>query len=218
VEAIIDILKELDEAGAILLDRHFVYKSKKHGPGYINMDSLFPNAVLTMQICGMLAEPFDGEFDTVAAPAVGGVALSVLAAVSASFRGTRIYAVWADKTGDGFAFERAGFADHLTGKRVMVVEDLLTTGGSVMKVCREAEKHGAQLVGVSVICNRGSVTAEQLGVPRLEALTSINLEAVEASECELCRNEVPIVEDVGHGSQYKAQRPDYSGGYVKLLA
>ncbi len=218
MQANIDVLHELNKAGAVLLDRHFVYKSKRHGSGYINMDPLFPDAILTMQICAMLANPFDRTFDTVAAPAVGGVALAVLTAAAASRGRARVYAVWADKDGDNFAFERAGFVDHLRAKRVMVVEDLLTTGGSVAKVCREAEKHGAKLVGVSVICNRGGVTAEQLRVPILEALTSVNFPAVDAAECELCRNDVPIVEDIGHGAQYRARHPDYAGGYVKLLA
>ncbi len=99
-----------------------------------------------------------------------------------------------------------------------MVEDLLTTGGSVLKVCREAEKHGAEIIGVSVICNRGGVTAEQLGVPRLEALASVSFAAVDPGECELCKNNVPIVEDIGHGESYKAEHPDYEGGYIKLLS
>ena len=45
-EATLDILAELDRVGAILLDRHFVYKSGKHGSGYINMDPLFPDVAL----------------------------------------------------------------------------------------------------------------------------------------------------------------------------
>jgi orotate phosphoribosyltransferase len=189
-EATLDILAELDRVGAILLDRHFVYKSGKHGSGYINMDPLFPDVALVSAIAAELVRPFAGEFDTVASPATGGV---------------------------GFAFERAGFAHHLTGKRVLVVEDLLTTGGSVIGVCREVERHGGTLVGVSAICNRGGVTAAQLGVPRLEALATVSFEAVAAQECPLCAARVPIVEDIGHGAEYKAQHPDHPGGYVTLL-
>jgi orotate phosphoribosyltransferase len=213
-EATLDVLAELDRVGAILLDRHFVYKSGKHGSGYINMDPLFPDVALVSAICAELVRPFAGEFDTVASPATGGV---VLAFAAASQAGSDVAAVWADKSEQGFAFERAGFAQHLTGKRVLVVEDLLTTGGSVIGVCREVERHGGTLVGVSAICNRGGVTAARLGVPRLEALATVSFEAVAAQECPLCAARVPIVEDIGHGAEYKAQHPDHPGGYVTLL-
>jgi orotate phosphoribosyltransferase len=211
----LDVLKELDRVGAVQLDGHFVYKSKKHGSGYINMDPLFPDVGLVSSMCAQLIRPFEGEFETVAGPATGGVVLAFACAMQTHSR--RPAAVWADKNGDEFAFERAGFTDHLTGKRVLVVEDLLTTGGSVLKVCREAEKHGAEIVGVSVICNRGGVTADQLEVPRLEALASVNFSAIDPDDCELCESGVPIVEDIGHGSNYKAEHPDYKGGYIKLL-
>ncbi len=200
-----DVLKELERAGAVLLDGHFVYKSGKHGSGYINMDPLFPDVGLVSSICAQLVLPFEGEFDTVASPATGGVVLAFASAMQTP--GRRPAAVWADKNGDEFAFGRAGFVDHLAGKRVLVVEDLLTTGGSVIKVCREAEKHGAQLVGASVICNRGGVTAEQLGVPRLLSLAEVDFEAVDAPACRLCQNGVPIVEDIGHGAAYRRPIP-----------
>lgn len=210
-----DVLQELDKAGAVLLDRHFVYKSGKHGPGYINMDPLLSNVVLVSLLCGLLGKPFAGEFDTVASPATGGVVLAF--ATACQTVGKQPSAVWADKVGDEFDFERAGFVNHLKDRRVLVVEDLLTTGGSALKVCREAKKHGAEVIGLSVICNRGGITAEQLEVPRLEALASINFEAVDPDACELCKNGAPIVEDIGHGAKYKANHPEYKGGYIRLL-
>jgi orotate phosphoribosyltransferase len=125
--------------------------------------------------------------------------------------------VWADKQGDGFRFERAGFSDVLEESEVLVVEDLLTTGGSVKKVCDQVASCGGTVSGVSVIVNRGGITAEQLGVPRLESLAQVSFTAVNEAECELCANHVPIVEDIGHGGEYKLTHPDYAGGYVKLL-
>lgn len=219
-----DVLKELEAAGAVLLDRHFVYKSKKHGSGYINMDPLFPNIKLMWQIGVELWGLFAGtRFEVIASPATGGIALAYATAYTLHYEvdvgggGPAVPVVWADKVGDDFAFERAGFSDHLKGKRVLVVEDLLTTGGSVVKVCREAERLGAEIIGVSAIVNRGGVTAEQLGVPRLESLASVSFTAVDADECELCESGVPIVEDIGHGADYKAEHPDYKDGYIKLL-
>jgi len=212
-----DVLQELENARAVLMGRHFVYKSGKHGSGYINMDTVFPDLRLTRRLCELLAEPFRGEgIAVVAAPAVGGIVLAALTALALDGPSPGVAAVWADKAGDDFAFERAGFADRLAGSSVLVVEDLLTTGGSALKVCRLVEACGGAVRGLSVVCNRGGVTARQLGVPRLEALASVDFEAVDESECELCRRAVPIVENIGHGAAFKARHPEYRGGYVQL--
>lgn len=214
-----EIMVELERAGAVFLDRHFVYKSGKHGSGYINLDTIFPNIGLMSDICADLIKPFlDGIYsiDTVAAPAVGGIVLSVLSGRTFRDAGRNVSAVWADKDGDDFAFERAGFVDQLRGKRVLVVEDLLTTGGSVRKVCRQAELHGAEVIGASVVCNRGGVTAQQLGIPRLETLASVSFSAIDADACPLCQEGAPIVDNIGHGGTYKAEHPEYKGGYVSL--
>jgi orotate phosphoribosyltransferase len=211
----LDVLGELDRAGAILLDRHFVYKSGKHGSGYINMDPLFADVRLVSMICAELVRPFRDEFDTVAGPAMGGTILAFASACQVTDR--EVSAVWADKTANGFAFERAGFVARLAGKRVLIVEDLLTTGGSVVSVCDEVRRHGGRLIGVSTICNRGGLTAAQLGVPRLEALASVSFEGVDPDACSLCAVGIPIVEDIGHGAEYKARNPDYKGGYTTVL-
>lgn len=207
-----NVLDKLEEIGAIFTKRHFIYTSGKHGSGYINMDLMFPNVTLVAELCQSLVAPFADTFDVVAAPATGGIELGVLAALAAGTPG-----VWADKDGDGgFVFERAGYAEAIRGKRVLIVEDLLMTGGSVEKVAKEVEKVGGTVIGISVVCNRGGVTAKALGVPRLEALSSVNFTSEEANGCSLCAQHVPIVEDMGHGDDYKKEHPDYAGGYVKL--
>lgn len=219
-----DIMQQLEQAGAVLLDKHFVYASGKHGSGYINMDPLFPNTKLLWQVGVELWAPFvETRIEVIAAPATGGIALAYAAAFSLHHEvdvgsgGPVIPAVWADKSEGGFAFERAGFTSHLRGKRVLVVEDLLTTGGSVVKVCRQVESEGGEVIGVSAVVNRGGVTATDLGVSRLEYLAEVSFEAVDAEECMLCKRFVPIVEDIGHGATYKQHRHNYQGGYVKLL-
>ena len=207
-----NVLAELEKIGAVFTGKHFVYTSGKHGSGYINMDMMFPHTELVAQICRELAAWFAGEFDTVVAPATGGIVLSVLTARETGTKG-----VWADKGGEGgFWFERAGFTQQVADKRVLVVEDLLTTGGSVEKVCREVEKVGGKVIGVSVVCNRGGVTAEALQVPQLQALAEVTFTANDADNCPECRAGMAIVEDMGHGKDYKKEHPDYAGGYEKL--
>lgn len=214
-----DVLKTLAEQGAVLTDHHFIYKSGTHGPHYINMDPVFPDLELIYKLCYELGEGFWRDTDTVVGPATGGIPLALFTALQLSNRGDfTVSALWADQVGKDFAFERASFAEHLQGKRVLVVEDLLNTGDSVKKVIAQARLHGADVIGVSVICNRGSETAESLGVPRLETLSSVDFQAFAPDTCPLCEVYVPIVTDIGHGAEYQQEHPDYAGGYVKLLA
>lgn len=107
-----DVLEELKRKGAVTLGRHFVYKSGKHGDGYIDMDWIYPDNMLMRRICTLLTHPYlTDEFDTVAAPAVGGVALVSDVCSFLRSQGINPARVWADKVDDGFSFNRAGFAD-----------------------------------------------------------------------------------------------------------
>jgi orotate phosphoribosyltransferase len=213
----VDVMKELERAGAVLTDRHFVYTSGKHGSAYVNSDPLFPDVRLVSELCEMLVAPFAGQVDTVAAPATGGIVLAVLAARAFVDRGEDVRAVWGDKADGDFIFERAGFIDQVRGKRVLVVEDLLNTGLSVDRVCRLVERTGGELVGASVIANRGSSTAASLGVPQLEALATVTMDVFDAGQCTLCTERRPIVSDIGHGASYMAHHPDHPGGFISLL-
>lgn len=219
-----NVLDELKRLGAVYTDQHFVYKSEKHGSGYINMDPMYPYVCLMRELGERLAHNSVSNLKTavfpevIVGPAVGGIPLAYFTALARSMP-PDILVVWADKVDESeFAFGRATFADLLVGRRILVVEDLLTTGGSVLKVCRQAEPLGAEILGVSAVCNRGGVTAEDLHVPWLKTLTEVSFEAVLAGECELCRSEVPIVTDIGHGKKFREQFPDYTGGYYELLS
>lgn len=214
----IDVLDELAKVNAILTDRHFVYTSGKHGPNYINLDPLFTNAELTYSLCQLLAEPFLGGFDVVASPAVGGVVLCEFTALAAVNRGFQVAAVWADKSGEGFAFERAGFTDRLSEGRVLVVEDLLTTGGSLAEVALRVREAKGSVIGASVICNRGGVTARDLDVPDLMSLSTVDFVAFASESCPLCSEARPIVLDIGHGEGFREINPAYEGGFISLLS
>jgi len=216
------ILDVLAARGAVLTDKHFVYAKGGHGPNYINIDPALPDVELMNEVCHQLGAPFSGNVDTVAAPATGGIPLAVLTALSLTGRDKRHPAVvWADKiTVDGkddFVFDRDGFKRELSGRRVLIVEDLLNTGGSVKQVVDRAREAGAEVVGVSVVCNRGPETAESLGVPKLHAVEKVDFQVFPGDDCPLCVREVPIVTDIGHGAGYQVTHPDYVGKYVTLL-
>lgn len=104
---------------------------------------------------------------------------------------------------NSFVFKR-GFGKFLEGgKKVLIVEDILTTGGTAKKVVEAARKSGGEVIGVSALCNRGGVTKEAIGdVPELFSLTNVQMDAFPEDECPLCKNEIPVNTEIGHGKEF----------------
>ena len=123
--------------------------------------------------------------------------------------GRDVLAVYAeeeiDEQGKRRVFRR-GYDDLVRGRRVLVVEDILTTGGSVRMVVDAVQQAGGTVVGVGALCNRGAITAEQLHAPRLYALSDIPLESWAAEECPLCRSGVPVNTRIGKGAAFVRNR------------
>lgn len=197
-------LKLLESIGALITESHVVYTSGKHGKSYVNKDAIYPHTELTARICEAMAKPFlPIEIDAVLAPAIGGVILGHGVATALSrYHRKDILSVYAEQTPEkGFVIKR-GYDALIRNKKVLVVEDVLTTGGSVKKVIEVARSIPCEVVGVSALCNRGNLTAELLGnIPRLQSLFHIQLEAWEASECPLCANKIPVNMSIGKGSK-----------------
>ncbi len=197
----------LEQVGA-LLRGHFVLTSGRHAEAYVNKDALYPHTAETSRLCREMAGFADLGTQMVAAPAIGGVILSQWVSHHLSaLLGTEILAVYAEPgLGDTLVFKR-GYDRLIPGKRVFVVEDVLTTGGSAKKVVDAVRALQGEVVGVAVLSNRGGVTREQLGdVPWLHALTVIPMESWTAEECPLCREGVPVNTEVGKGAEFLARK------------
>jgi orotate phosphoribosyltransferase len=107
---------------------------------------------------------------------------------------------------DDFVFRR-GYDKLIPGKQVLVVEDVLTTGGTVKKVVGAVRELGGIVVGVGALVNRGGITAKDVGdVPRLGALINITLDVWDEKACPLCEQGVPINTDVGKGREFLDRR------------
>jgi len=144
----------------------------------------------------------------VVAPAVGGTILSQWVAHHLSdLVGREVLAVYADKAeGDEFVIKR-GYDKLVSGKRVLVVEDVLTTGGSAKKVVDVVRQIGGEVIALGVLCNRGGITPQDVSdVPELFALVNVSLDAWDEAECPLCAQNVPINTDVGKGREYLAKK------------
>ena len=91
--------------------------------------------------------------------------------------------------------------------RILVVDDILTTGGSVRKVVETTRSFGGNVVAVGVLCNRGGIKPEDVGgVPRLFALVNVKLDAWDEMDCPLCASGVPVNTDVGKGREFLARK------------
>lgn len=152
----------LKKTGAIITDDHFVYTSGKHGSVYIRKDKLYPHTSLISQVCKMIAETAkDWNIEVVVGPSIGGIILSQWTAYHLSkITKKEVLSVFTEKSYDDMqAFDRPqlfkrGYDALVQGKRVLVVEDLTTTGASVKKVVEQARSAGGKIVGVYVLLNR----------------------------------------------------------------
>jgi orotate phosphoribosyltransferase len=121
--------------------------------------------------------------------------------------GREVLSVYAEKgDGGGFAFCR-GYDRLVRGRRVLVVEDVVTTGGSLAAVIRAVADAGGAVVGAAALVNRGGVTAGDVGSPAgLVSLAEVDMESFAEAECPLCKAGVPVNVDVGKGREFLARK------------
>lgn len=199
-----EVLQILENVGAFRKG-HFVLTSGRHSDSYINKDSLYPFTRETSLLCRTIAEHFaPRSIEAVIGPVVGAAVLSQWTAYHLTgFSGRDVYSFYADKTDDGGFIIRRGYDQLIKGKRTVVVEDLMTTGSSVRKVVEAARAAGADIAGVAAICNRGGVTAKDVGnPPELISLVRLHLDSWEEGECDLCARHIPVNTDIGHGRDF----------------
>ena len=192
----------LAETRAMITGSHIVYTSGKHGAAYVNKDAVYPHTARIAELCRFLADgatPYRPEI--VCGPAMGGI---ILAQWSGHHLG--IPAVYAEKAPEGGMALRRGYDGLVAGRRVLVVEDILNTGGSVRDAVAAVRNAGGEVVAVGALVNRGGVTAADVGAPALYALLDVALDAWDAAACPLCRDGVPVNTDVGKGREFLATR------------
>ena len=142
------VIQVFRESGA-LLEGHFIYASGRHGRQFLQAARVTQYPKYVEQLGAALAAPFQEErIDLVIGPATGGIVLAYEAARQLDCR-----AAYTEKdAASGMALKR-GFALK-PGERVLVVEDIATTGGSVRKSVEHLRARGAMVAGVSVLIDR----------------------------------------------------------------
>jgi len=201
------LLAEVKSLGA-LAKGHFVFTHGQHSADDFNKAIICADPHLIFRICqAMASAALSSGVETVAALATGAIVPGQHTALHLSNRlGHKVNFVWADKDeSGGFAFNRE-FGQFVRGKKVLLVEDVLTTGGSARKMAELILATGGELCGVSALCNRNEVRPEQIcNTPFLESVFNLQLPSWPAEECHLCKEGVPINIEIGHGADFVAE-------------
>lgn len=181
-----EILDVLERNGAVLRG-HFQLSSGRHSDLFVQKFRVLEHPRLAQRFGESLAELFD-DFQVVAAPAVGAVVLGFTTALAGDAR-----SIFAERADDKMTFRR-GFTVE-PHEKVLVVEDVVTTGGSAREVVDLVRSAGGEVVGVGSLLNRSSMSdadaTAALGAP-LRALVKLEADSWEAADCPLCASNEPL--------------------------
>ena len=174
----------LIETSAIM-EGHFLLTFGLHSPRYVEKFNVLQKPVYTEKLCRAMAEKFkDANIETVVGPVTGGI---LLAHETGKALGTR--AIFTERENGKMTFRR-GFTLH-EGERVLIVEDIVTTGGSIREVIDVVKEHGGIPVAVSMLVDRSGGKATFGDVPST-ALLHMDVQTYKPEECPLCKAGIPM--------------------------
>ena len=180
-EEALNLLKEKEA----VLEGHFLLTSGRHSDRYVQCAKLFQYADVSEVICKSLAESFQGEnIELVVGPAVGGIIMAYEMG-----RQLGVKNIFAERENGNMTLRR-GFTVE-PGTRVLVCEDVVTTGGSVKEVIALLQAAGAEVVGVGSVVDRSNGKVD-FGVP-FHAVLSMEVVSYPPEECPLCKTGQPAV-------------------------
>lgn len=178
------ILSVFKDSGA-LLEGHFILSSGLHSPLYLQCALALQYPQDAAKFGQAIAERFAVQsIDTVASPAIGGLVIgyAVAAALNVRF-------LWTERQ-NGEMTLRRGFTLR-PGERILVVEDVITTGGSTRECIAALQDAGGRVVGAASIIDRSNGTAD-VGVPRI-SLASLDVPSYQPDVCPMCAQGIEAV-------------------------
>jgi len=180
-----EVLK-IFESNQAFLTGHFLLSSGLHSDRYLQTALVLQEPATALLLGDELAKRFSDEsISVVIGPALGGVVIAF--AVANGLEGSR--AIFAERQ-EGLFSLRRGF-EIRKGEKVLVVEDVITTGGSIREVIAMVESFQAEVCGVAAVAERSSQQVD-FGV-RKEVLLYLPLTTFPPDDCLLCRQQVPLV-------------------------
>jgi len=176
------------DAGAIL-EGHFLLTSGLHSPVYWEKFRILQYPHYTEKLCRLIAEHFKkDEVQVVAGPTTGGIIIAFEVA-----RQLGVKSIFAEKEGDTRVFRRGFSIDP--GNRVLIVDDILTTGSSITEVMDAVKKLGGIMIGIGVLVDRAEQKKE-FGVPLFSCLRAVTV-TYPPAECTLCAAGIPLTRPGG---------------------
>lgn len=176
---------KLLEDAQVLQTGHFRLTSGRHSDRYMQCARVFEDSRYAEPICRDIADAFRGQgIDLVVGPALGGIIITYEVARQLGVRN-----IFAERENGTMTFRR-GFVVN-PGARVLVVEDTITTGGSVREVIELVRQNGGEVVGVGSVVDRSNGSVD-FGVP-LHAAVAMEVLSYDEAECPLCKQGAPIV-------------------------
>jgi orotate phosphoribosyltransferase len=173
-----EVIEKFKSAGA-LLEGHFILSSGLHSPVYLQCAIALQSTAAAAEFGAAIAEQFRAErIETVASPAIGGIVIGYEVA-----RQLGVRFIWTEREGGRMTLRR-GFGVSY-GERVLVVEDVITTGGSTRETIEALRDAGADVVAAASIIDRSGGQAD-VGVPRV-SLATLEVAAVDPSDCDSCK-------------------------------
>ena len=173
-------MNEILEKTGVLQTGHFLLTSGKHSNKYMQCAKIFQHPDISAEISKDLAEKYDDyDIDLVIGPAVGGIILAYEVA-----RQLEVSALFAERENGAMALRR-GF-EIKSGSRVLVVEDVITTGGSVKEVINLVRAAGGEVVGVASVVDRSGGKA-LFDVPFKSAI-KVDIDTFDPTECPMCKS------------------------------
>ncbi len=184
-----DILRVFREHGA-LLEGHFGLTSGRHSPIYLQCALVLSHPQvardLGSRLVGSLLENIGGSHvDVVVSPAVGGIVIGQEVAASLGAR-----AIFSERVDGKMAFRRGFFVR--SGEKVVAVEDVVTTGGSIREAAQLAQASGGDLLATASIIHRYTEKPVDPTPLTHVSLVQINAPAYEPAQCPLCLKKIPL--------------------------
>jgi orotate phosphoribosyltransferase len=174
-----------EKTGAVLKG-HFLLSSGLHSPVYWEKFQVLQYPEYTEKLCRMIADRFrESHIDVVAGPTTGGVILAYEVGKQLGVRG-----IFAEKGESGGREFRRGFRIS-PGERVLIVDDVMTAGGSLRDTIDAVKRLGGDIVGIGVLVDRSPGKVE-FGVPFFSCHRA-DVIAYEPQECPLCAAGIPLV-------------------------
>ena len=181
-----EVMKKFEQAGAIQKG-HFKLTSGVHSDTYIQCAQVMQYPGFMHNLCSELGRKFRGEdIDVIIGPAIGGI---IISHVMAQVLGPWVRAIFTERENGKMTLRRS--FEIKKDEKVLVVEDVTTTGGSVREVIDIVKERGGQVVGVGVLIDRSGGRID-FGV-KMKSLLTLDIKSYQPEKCPLCKKGIPVV-------------------------